>query len=109
MKVTGIIEQGGQFQEDSLRLARGRLEELMRVIASDRYRKNDMVSAAIYAMVLRQLSPNYTPGKFTPHDTSLHMELNNRFGMVPPTYLYQAGNSLLQLVKDELARHGVTD
>ncbi len=65
--------------------------------------------AAIYAMTLRQLSPEgwSGPWPFDPHDPALDGELNNLFGMAPPTYLYQACDALLKMVKDELARHGI--
>jgi hypothetical protein len=29
--------------------------------------------------------------------------------MEPPTYLYQACDSLLQMLKDKLARHGIAE
>jgi formylglycine-generating enzyme required for sulfatase activity len=73
------------------------------------YRKNELVSAAIYAMALRRLSPHYKPFEFNAHNGSLHSELNKRFGMSPPTYLYQASDSLLQMLKDELGRHEIAD
>ena len=68
-----------------------------------------MVNAAIYAMVLRHLSPVAYSEPFDPHYPPLHMELNKLFGMEPPSYVFQAGDSLLKMVKDELARHGITD
>ena len=37
------------------------------------------------------------------------MELNGRFGMSPPTYTYQAVDTLLQLLIDKLAQHGILD
>jgi hypothetical protein len=101
--------QGRGFREESLLLAQGRLKELLGHIASHYYWKNDMMNAAIYALALRHLSPmGYAP-PFDPHDAHLHMALNNYFGMSPPSYLYQACDSLLKLVKDELARHGITE
>ena len=81
----------------------------MGLIATHYYRKKDMVSAAIYALALRQLSPMGYSRPFDPHDTHLHMELNKLFGMEPPSYVYQACDSLLKLVKDELARHGIAE
>jgi hypothetical protein len=70
-----------------------------------------MLNAAIYAMTLRQLSPEGWSGPWPldPHDGVLHAELNNLFGMEPPTYLYKACDLLLKLVKDELARHGIAE
>jgi hypothetical protein len=106
---SGVMEQGGPFRDDLLQHAHTRLEELMRCITTHHYREKDMVSATIYAMALRRLSPEYVPGKFTPHDTSLHGELNRLFGMEPPTYRYQACDSLLGTVKDRLAQHGIAD
>jgi hypothetical protein len=112
---TAWTGQGSRFGDESLLLAQSRLKELMGLIATHYYRKNDMVNAAIYAMALRQLSPmGYSapggpndPGD--PHDTHLHMELNKRFELEPPTYVFQACDSLLKIVKDELARHGIVD
>jgi hypothetical protein len=106
---TAWTGQGGRFREESLPLAQGHLKELLGLIASYYYRKQDIVSAAIYAMALRQLSPMGYSGPFDPHDTHLHMELNRLFGMEPPTYVFQACDSLLSMVKDELARHGITE
>jgi hypothetical protein len=37
------------------------------------------------------------------------MELNKLLGMEPPTYVFQACDSLLNMVKDELARHGIAE
>lgn len=108
-KVTGWITQGGPFREESLLLAQNRLKELLGLIATHHYRNNDMMSAAIYAMALRQLSPMGYSGPFHPHDNFLHSNLNQLFGMQPPSYVYQACDSLLKMVKDELARHGIAD
>jgi len=102
----GMSDQGGPFSEDSFLLAQNRLKELLGLIATHHYSKKELVSAAIYAMVLRQLSPVYKVGEFTPHNHSLHTELNNRFGG-GLKYAYQACDSLLKMVKDELARHGI--
>jgi hypothetical protein len=67
-----------------------------------------MVSAAIYAMALRQLSPEGYSGPRNPHDMSLHGRLNLLFALDPPSYQYEAGDSLLKTVKDKLAQHGIT-
>lgn len=106
-KVTGLTEQGGPFREETFQLAQDRLKELLRVITTHYYKKNELVSAAIYAMALRQLSPISKPGEFTPHDSFLHTQLNAVFGMAPPQYAYQACDSLLTMVKDKFARHGI--
>lgn len=108
-KFTAWSGQGADFQEKSLQLALDRLKELMGHIATHYYRTNDMLNAAIYAMTLRQLSPEgwSGPWPFDPHDALLHGELNRQFKMEPPTYLYQAADSLLKMVKDELLRHGI--
>jgi hypothetical protein len=108
-KYTGWAGQGGPFREESLLLAQSRLKELIGLIAKHYYYKKDMVNAAIYAMVLRHLSPVAYSEPFDPHYPPLHMELNKLFGMEPPSYVFQAGDSLLKMVKDELARHGITD
>jgi hypothetical protein len=108
-KFTAWTGQGGRFREESLLLAQSRLKELIGLLATHYHDKNDMVSAAIYAMALRQLSPMGYSGPFDPHDTHLHMELNKLFGMDPPSYVFQACDSLLKIVKDELARHGISE
>jgi hypothetical protein len=79
--------------------------------ATHYFQKNDMLNAAIYATTLRQLSPEgwSGPWPFDPHDAGLHGKLNDLFGMQPATYLYQASDSLLKLLKDELARRGITE
>jgi hypothetical protein len=72
--------------------------------------KGDLVSAAIHAMALRHLFPTeYKAGEFHPHYIPLHAELNRLFGMEPPSYRYQACDSLLKMVKDELAGREITD
>jgi len=101
--------QGGRFREESLPLAQSRLKELLGLLATHYRGKKDMVNAAIYAMALRQLSPSGYEEPFDPHDTHLHMELNKLFGMDPPSYLFQACDSLIKMVKDELARHGISE
>lgn len=108
-KHSGWVHQGECFQEESLLLAQNRLKELLGLIATHHYRNNDMVSAAIYAMALRQLSPTGSSDRFDPHDGFLHFELNKLFGMQPSSYLYQACDSLLKMVKNELAQHGIAD
>jgi hypothetical protein len=108
-KFSGWIHQGSRFREESLLLAQSRLKELLGLIATHHYRNNDMMSAAIYAMALRQLSPMGSSERFHPHDHFLHSDLNKFFGMQPPSYVYQACDSLLKMVKDELARHGIAD
>ena len=109
MKLTGLIHQGGPFTEDVLQRAQDRLKELIWRIAIHHVIKGDLASAAIHAMALRHLSPEYEAGKFNPHYSPLHAKLNELFGMEPPSYSYQACDSLLKMVKDELAGHGVTD
>jgi hypothetical protein len=103
--------QGGRFREDSLPLAQRRLKEIMGLLVTHYYHNKDMVSAAIYAMALRQLNPNGELERGTPlgENTHVHMELNRLFGMDPPTYVFQACDSLLEMVKAELARHGVVN
>ncbi len=108
-KFTAWTGQGGYFREESLLLAQNRLKELLGHIATHYYRQKDMVSATIYAMVLRQLSPMGYSGPFDPHDTHLHMELNKLLGTESSGYVFEACDSLLKMVKDELARHGITE
>lgn len=108
MKFRGWLGSRARFRDDLLPLAHDRLKELLGLIATHYYERDDMGSAAIYAMALRHLSPSYSR-QFDPHDSSLHMKLNEFFGLEPPTYLYQACDSLLKIVKDELARHGIAE
>jgi hypothetical protein len=105
----GWAGQGGLFRAESLALAQNRLKELLGHIATHYFRENDIVNAAIYAMALRQLSPMGYSGPFDPHDPHLHGALNKLLGMEPPTYIYQACDSLLKTVKDALAQHGIAD
>jgi hypothetical protein len=77
-KVSALSDQGGPFTEGSLQLAQSRLEELLGLIATHHYRKNELVSAAIYATALRRLSPRYRPFEFNAHNGILHSELNRR-------------------------------
>jgi hypothetical protein len=108
-RLTGLIDMGGPFTDASLLVAQNRLKELLGLVAAHHYQNNELVSAAIYATALRQLSPEgYRAGEFNPHYMPLHSALNNRFELVSP-YAYQAGDSLLQVLKDELARHGIGD
>jgi hypothetical protein len=104
----GQMELGGPFTSGSLELAKGRLKELLSRVATHHSQENDMVSAAIYALTLRHLSPEgYIPGKFSIHPPTVHARLNEIFKMKPGSYAYAAGD-LLQLVKDELAARGVS-
>lgn len=108
-KFTAWTGQGGNFRKESLSLALDHLRELLGHVATHYFRNDDLVNAAIHAMALRHLSPDWSgPWPFDPHDSNLHAHLNQLFGMEPPTYLYQACDSLLQIVKCELARHGIT-
>jgi hypothetical protein len=103
------VSQGVSFREESLSRAEGHLQELLRHFATHHFGRNEMVRAAIYSVVLRKLCPVYKPGTLDPHDTNLHMELNRCFGMDPPTYLYQAADSLLKLIEAGLSRHGIVE
>jgi len=110
---TGWALQSGPFREDLLQRAQNRLKELLAFLATHHYHNDDIVHAAIYAMALRQLSPlGYAapagpddPGN--PHNISLHYRLNELFGMQPPKYVFQACDSLLEMVKHKLAQHGI--
>lgn len=103
----GMSEFGGLLDETSVVRANAVLKELLRHITTHHYRKGDLASAAVYATALRHLAPVCTPFEFTPHDTFLHNELNQRFGMNPPTHSYQAVDTLRQILIDELAQHGI--
>jgi hypothetical protein len=108
-KLHGWIGQGGRFREESLLLAERRLKELLGLIATHYYDSKDMVRAAIYAMTLRQLSPMGYSGPFDPHNPHLHNALNSLLRTTPSSYLFQGADSLLKMLKDELARHGIAD
>ena len=107
--VGGMTEFGGPFSEPSITRANAVVTELIGRLATHCFRHDRLASAAIYAAVLRQLAPTSVQGEFTPHDYSLHTTLNNRFEMSPPTYQYQAVDSLRQLLVDRLADRGITD
>jgi hypothetical protein len=106
-KVTGFTEQGGPLDNESFLLAQKRLTELLRVVAFHHHRKNELLSAAVYAMALRHLSTHFKVGEFTPHDSHLHGKINRAFET--NRYAYDAVDSLLQTVKDTLSGHGITD
>jgi hypothetical protein len=101
--------QGGRFRPDSLPLAQRRLKELLGLFAQHYYDKKDLFSAAIIAIVLRYLDPNPNFGTDEPSidTTFLQMELNKRFGMSSPQYIFQACDSMLNSLKEELARHDI--
>jgi hypothetical protein len=105
----GTSEFGGPFSESSVERAKEVVAELLGRIATHHFKNEQLVSAAIYATALRRLWPKYVPYKFNPHDSSLQTALNRRFGMDPPTYVYQAVDSLKQLLVDKLAEQGIVD
>jgi hypothetical protein len=107
--IGGTTEYGGPFSEESAQRAEAVLKELLSRITTHHFKNKELVSAAIYATALRRLSPIYKPGDITRHDTFLHLELNNRFGMSPPTHVYQAVDTLGQMLVDKLAEHGISD
>jgi hypothetical protein len=107
-KNTARTTQGNwRFREDTFPLAKDRLTELLWLVATHCDYTDDMVSAVIYAMALRHLQPPpWQPGHLHPGD--LHHKLNELFGFEPGkpgNYLYKPCDLLLQMVKDELARH----
>jgi hypothetical protein len=106
-KVTAWIESGGRFRAESLPLALSRLQEILSLVATHCFQQKDMVSAAIYALALRQLSPMGYSGPFDPHNTHLHIELNRLMGMQSQNYVFEACDFLHKMVKEELARHGI--
>jgi len=107
--IGGTSEYGGPFSEESAQRAEAVLKELLSHITTHHFKNKELVSAAIYATALRRLSPIYRPGDITRHDSFLHQELNNRFGMSPPTHVYQAVDTLRQMLVDKLAEHGISD
>jgi hypothetical protein len=107
-KLTGEVTQGvWRFREDTFPLAKARLIELLGLFTTHYHYTDDMLSAVIYAMALRQLQPrDWQPGHLHPYD--LHNKLNELFGFEPGkpgNYVYKACDLLLQMVEDELARH----
>jgi hypothetical protein len=107
--IGGTGDFGGPFSDQSAQRAEAVLKELLSHITTHHYKYKELVSAAIYATALRRLSPISEQGDVTRHDTFLHSELNNRFGMCPPTHSYQAVDTLRQMLVDELAQHGIPD
>jgi hypothetical protein len=105
MKLTGMVTQGvWRFREDTFPLVKDRLIELLCLVATNYNYTDDMLSAVIYAMALRHLQGcEWQPGHLYP--ISLHNKLNELFQMRPGGYAYEAYDLLLQMVKDELARH----
>jgi hypothetical protein len=107
--IGGTSEYGGPFSEESAQRAEAVLKELLSHITTHHYKNKKLVSAAVYATALRRLSPIYKPGDISRHDTFLHQELNNRFEMSPATHVYQAVDTLRQMLVDKLAEHGISD
>jgi hypothetical protein len=105
--IGGTSEFGGPFSEQSAQRAEAVVKELLSHITTHHYKNKELVSAAIYATALRRLSP--IEGDVTRHDTSLHLELNNRFGISSPTHVYQAVDTLRQMLVDKLEQHGISD
>jgi hypothetical protein len=105
----GKSEFGGPLTETSVLRANTVLKELLSHITTHHYTKGELASAAVYATALRHLAPVYKPFEFTPHNASLHNELNQHFGMNPPTYSYQAVDTLRQMLIDKLAQHGIAE
>ena len=103
----GLIDMGGPFSDESLLRAQDRLKELLGLITTHYYSKGELERAMIYAMALRELCPVFKPYTFNPHDTRLHTELNNRFGL--SSYLYQACDALLEEVKNKLPRQPLSE
>ncbi len=105
--IGGTGDFGGPFSDQSAQRAEAVLKELLSHITTHYYKNKELVSAAIYATALRRLSP--IAGDVTRHDTHLHLELNNRFGISKRTHVYQAVDTLRQMLIDKLAEHGISD
>jgi hypothetical protein len=105
----GTSEFGGPFLEESVQRMKAVIKEVLAHLTTHLYKNGELVSAAIYAAALRRLSPDHKMGEFTRHDMALHQELNRRFGMSPPRYVYQAVDTLVKMVVDKLAEHGIAD
>jgi hypothetical protein len=106
---TGWTAQGGHFGAGAVSRAQEMVKELISSLATHFHRQRDMVTATVLAMALRRLSPAGYSWPFDPHDRFLHAELNRIFGMESGVYAYRACESLLDMVKKELAKHGITD
>ncbi len=103
---TAWCGQGGNFRDDILPLALKRLKELLGLVAKHYHRKNDLQTAAIYAMTLRHLEPEGWSIP-CPHDVGLHLDINHAFSELSPTYAYAACDALLHQIKEELRKHGI--
>jgi hypothetical protein len=103
----GLIDMGGPFTEDSLKLAQNHLAELLGLITTHYHSKGDLERAMIYAMALRELWPEYVPYTFNPHNPHLHGELNGRFGL--NSYAFHACDVLLEEVKKKLPQKPVSE
>jgi hypothetical protein len=98
---------GGPFSESSLPLAQDRLKELLGLVTTHYQSKGELERAMIYAIALRELSPNYEQYKFNPHDLQLHGELNRRFGLT--SYAFHACDNLLKEVEKKLPRQAMSE
>jgi hypothetical protein len=102
-------QQGGLFRVESLDRAETHLKELLSAVASHYFRQDDYVSSAIYAMALRQLSPMPHSGPFDPHNPFILADLRKRMGFAEGAYVHKPTDYLLELVKAELVKYGMTD
>jgi hypothetical protein len=96
----GLIDLGGPFLEQSLVVAQDRLKELLGIVTTHYHSRGELERAMIYAIALRELSPVWEPYKFNPHNTHLHTELNDRFGLT--SYAFHACDELLKEIKKKL-------
>jgi hypothetical protein len=96
----GLIGMGGPFSEQSLVNAEDRLKELLGLVTTHYHSKGELERAMVYAVALRELSPEYELYKFNPHNMQLQGELNRRFGV--SSYVFHACDDLLKGLKKKL-------
>ncbi|HMJ86950.1 MAG TPA: hypothetical protein VK504_27415 [Vicinamibacterales bacterium] len=108
-EVRSWVAMGGHFRPTSLPIAKRRLGELLSLLTDHYHRENDITSAAIYALALRYLVPDSSRSRDSPpvasHEYNVHTRLNEALGIIEPSYLLEGCDSLLRLLKTELARH----
>ncbi|HXF89691.1 MAG TPA: hypothetical protein VNK48_15170 [Xanthobacteraceae bacterium] len=100
--ITSWTIQSGRFRDVSLATAERRLKELLGFIATHRYENDDIGTAAIYAMALRQLAPGHET--FTEHNFFLLHRLNQLFptGSQDQDYVFRACDALLKMVREHI-------
>jgi hypothetical protein len=97
---TGRITRGStRFSEASLELAENHARELLGKLALHYFAKQDVVTAAICSMAVRQLSQSASDFKSEVH---IQGQLNKLLGLDSPASPYEGCDLLLKLVNDRL-------